>query len=924
MVFGVRGSAVYVAVPDIVAALDLARSVAGDDVKVAVDFGDVESRHGEVTGPPVGRSARLVAMSHPGQVVLSQQAQAALDASGTTGWSVKSLGRHQLRGVDEPLMIYQAVGTGLVQDFPPLVLDRLPPPLPGNHPAIAGYEVREQLGEDEASLLYRAYQHSVGREVTLRSFRQDIVSDRRFIRRFEAEAQRLTRLEHPHILPVLDYWRDPGRAIIVSPRLTVHSLGALDGSPADLDIVVPLVERVGAALAHAHDHGVVHGDLTPAAVVFDTPDTPFVAGLGLASMTTGIVPPPTGRYSAPEAGTGAPTIAGDVFSMGMIIADLLDGRRTPGNGGTVHLDGSLGDVIACATAPDPQARPRSVREIVDELAVAAGRGATALPALTDARNPYKGLGAFGEADAADFFGREALIAELVEQVGSGSLTVVVGPSGIGKSSVVRAGLVPRLRSGAIPDSEQWLITDMFPGTSPFDELAVALARVSTRQPSGLMEALRSGRLSLGDAVARLCDGATVVLVVDQFEELYTHVFAEPERRSFLEMMTTVAGSDPPNLKVIVTLRADFFDRPLEDAAFGGAVRHRIMPVPAMSVSELGDAVRRPASQVGVAVDDELVSAMADEAATEPGGLPLLAYTLAEQFEHREQDRLTLSRYRADGGLVGSIGRRAEDVYLGLSPEARTAARDVFIRLVTVDEDSEDTRRRVRRSELDQLSCGPSVVATVLDAFGRRRLLTFDRDVTSRGPTVEVAHEAILREWERLAGWIDDARSDLLVRRRVDSAAREWDEAGREPSYLLAGARLEQAEDWSSTGALELTETERDFLADSRRTADDQLRAPAPCPPPGRRRPHRRPGHRLGARPRRRRPRSGCPAPGAGEPHQRAGCLGGGRCRRRCRAGGLAGARGLPHVVGSVRGASRRGGVGTPHRRAGLPVGVGHR
>ena len=306
MVFGVRGTAVYVAVPDIVAALDLARSVAGDDVKVAVDFGDVESRHGEVTGPPVARSARLVATSHPGQVVLSQQAQAALDASGTTGWSVKSLGRHQLRGVDEPLMIYQAVGNGLVEEFPALVLDRLPPPVPGGHPAIAGYEVREELGEDEMCVLYRAYQHSVGREVTLRSFRHDIVSDRRFIRRFEAEAQRLALLEHPHIFPVLDYWRDPERAVMVSPRLTVHSLAGVGVSPVDLDVVVPLVERVGAALAHAHDHGVVHGDLTPAAVVFDAPDTPFLTGLGLASMTTGIVPLRTSRVHRSRGGDGGP------------------------------------------------------------------------------------------------------------------------------------------------------------------------------------------------------------------------------------------------------------------------------------------------------------------------------------------------------------------------------------------------------------------------------------------------------------------------------------------------------------------------------------------------------------------------------------------------------------------------------------------
>ena len=283
----------------------------------------------------------------------------------------------------------------------------------------------------------------------------------------------------------------------------------------------------------------------------------------------------------------------DVYSMGMIVADLLDGAR-PGNGGALHIGGSLADVIAAAVAPDPRDRPGSVRDIVDELAAAAGRGVTALPALTDARNPYKGLGAFTEADAADFFGGDTLVDELVERVGSGGLTMVVGPSGIGKSSVVRAGLVPRLRSGALPGSEQWLVTDMFPGASPFDELAAALARVSTRQPSGLIEGLRSGRLSLDDAVGRLADGATVVLVIDQFEELYTHVPSDEERRSFLDMIVGATGSDPVNLKVVATLRADFFDKPLEDAGFGAALRDRIVPVQAMSVSELADAVRRPA------------------------------------------------------------------------------------------------------------------------------------------------------------------------------------------------------------------------------------------------------------------------------------------------------------------------------------------
>ena len=238
---------------------------------------------------------------------------------------------------------------------------------------------------------------------------------------------------------------------------------------------------------------------------------------------------------------------------------------------------------------------------------------------------------------------------------------------------------------------------------------------------------------------------------------------------------------------------------------------------------MAEAVRRPAQLVGVQVGDDLAGIMAEDAANEPGGLPLLQYTLAELFDSRKHDRLTLEDYRGLGGLAGSIGRRAEHVYLELSPEARAATRAVFLRLVTVDEASEDTRRRVRRRELDRLPYGQGAVDTILDAFGRARLLTFDRDAATRGPTVELAHEAILREWDRLVGWIDAARDDLLTRRRVEVAAREWDESGREPSYLLGGARLELTEGWHDRTGLELTDVEDEFLVESRH-AFDVLRA----------------------------------------------------------------------------------------------------
>lgn len=818
-----RGTAAYATFASVLNALEVARRLSQEDLRVAIDHGHVEFRNGDVYGAPVGRSARLVATANPGQILISERARSDLMQQEAAGLRVRPLGRYRIRGIDGESVIFQATPPDAEPAFPPLQLDRLPPPIPSWQPTIAGYELRDRLDENQHGVFYDAYQHSVGREVSILVFHPDFVSDPGFIRRFEAEAQRLTAIDHRHVLPVLDFWREPERAVIVYRAQGFGNLSDPRIRGPDTDMAMSIATGVGRGLASAHEAGVIHGGLAPSWIVFDAEGNPALSGLGLASMTDGVVPPSRNDYVPPESLTATPTPASDIFALGIITAQLLTGREITSQHDLRDVDGPVREVLRRAIDPDPSARYPSVRAFVEDFSrVVRVDGASLFAAsdkLTEARNPFKGLSPFTEPDAGDFFGRHELIAELVECVASDNLILVVGPSGIGKSSVVKAGLIPAIRSGALGGPQDWLVTDMFPGSEPFRELAGALERVAVRAPTDEIERLRAGEISLAGACEHLLGGERCLIVVDQLEELFTHTADGKDRDIFLSMLSELAREPPIGVRVVATLRADFLDRPLDHAEFGSAIRKRIVTVQALSLEELSDAVRLPAEQVGISVDADLVAAITKDAADEPGALPLLQYTLADLFDSRTRDRLTVTDYRGSGGVVGAVGRRAEDVYLELSPDLRATARSIFLSLVTVDEESEDTRRRVRLQELEQLSQGRHHVYEVLEAFGQARLLTFDRSPVSRGPTVELAHEAILREWDRLASWIDAVRDDLLIRRRVATAAREWNGADQDASYLIEGTHLVQTEDWFERTGLVLTGIEQDFLDRSREAFD---------------------------------------------------------------------------------------------------------
>jgi WD40 repeat protein len=302
-----------------------------------------------------------------------------------------------------------------------------------------------------------------------------------------------------------------------------------------------------------------------------------------------------------------------------------------------------------------------------------------------------------------------------------------------------------------------------------------------------------------------------VLVIDQFEEVFTLVASEEEREHFLNLLYQAVTQPENRLKLIITLRADFYDKPLLYENFGSLVQTQTQVILPLKTEELQESITGPARRVGLEFDADLVAAIVSDVRQEPGALPLLQYALTELFEHRDGKRLHLDAYRRSGGVSGALARRAEEVYRELSDEQQEVAEQIFLRLVSPGEGTEDTRRRARYSELVTVQENRKRVQSVLDAFGKYRLLTFDHDVETREPTIEVAHEALIREWKRLKAWLNESRDDLRLQQMLINSMSEWRAAKRDDSYLLRGVRLAQFEEWRRTSDLALSQDEREFL-----------------------------------------------------------------------------------------------------------------
>lgn len=725
---------------------------------------------------------------------------------------------------------------------------------------LKSYEICEQIGAGGFGAVYRAIQQPIGREVAIKVILPEFANKADFVRRFETEAQLVARLEHPHIVPLYDYWREPGGAYLVMRYLRGGSLreSLAQHGAWDAPRVAQMINQVAGALSFAHLQGVVHRDLKSDNIVIDLEGNCYLTDFGIAKHAGGsedqapdtIIGTPA--YMAPELIQGATASPlSDVYAFGILAFEALTGSKpfTDDSPSTLlfrqlndplpqlwdfrdDLPDALDQVLGRATSKDPASRYDTplafARDFLDAVRTSqAGMPATRLTlemrsitaveeALFEPKNPYKGLRAFQQADADDFYGRGSLVEDLLMRLGrSGSdddFLAVIGPSGSGKSSIVKAGLMPRIQQGALDQSLHWLTLEMVPGKHPIEELEAALITIATAEMPDLPAQLRADDRGLLKAIKRIVPDKTVcVLFIDQFEEVFTLVEDEDERRHFLDSLLQAAEDDRSHLKVIITMRADFYDRPLLYAGFGQLIRAHTELVLPLTDRELEEAIVRPAERAGMSLEPGLAQAIIADVLYQPGALPLLQYALTELFERRKHRLLTIDAYREIGGTSGALARRAEELYQSFSTDEHDATRQMFMRLVSFGDGGENTRRRVLQAELLSLESHDLAMQRVIAQFGKYRLLTFDHDPQTRASIVELAHEALIRQWERARTWLEENREALRLYRRLTAAATEWEQSRRDASFLARGTRLQQFDEWSRSSGIEMNQGERAFL-----------------------------------------------------------------------------------------------------------------
>jgi DNA-binding SARP family transcriptional activator/basic membrane lipoprotein Med (substrate-binding protein (PBP1-ABC) superfamily) len=416
-------------------------------------------------------------------------------------------------------------------------------------------------------------------------------------------------------------------------------------------------------------------------------------------------------------------------------------------------------------------------------------------------NPYRGLRAFSEDDADVYFGRESLVAEVLDRLANGpGFVSIVGPSGSGKSSAARAGVTPELRFGG--DT----VVIFQPGSRPLWELAGALDRAGFGTRASLLRRLQSDPGALSESVTR-----PVVLIIDQFEELFT--LGEPDVAfRFGELISSAIRDHSVPLRVVATLRADYYDKPLSIPALAGVFSDSVVSVKPMTPPEIERAVVEPARAAGVDVEPALVAQLIADMGDEPGALPLLQFTLFEMFG-QSRDGLTLDDYRSLGGINGALTGGADQLLAELDQEGKMLAEQLMMRMIQKGRALSTSKPVLLRDLLD-LGVDSVDLQGVLEAFGSRRLVTFDRDA-SGAAVVEMAHEYLISKWPQMELWLDDHGEDLDALHALDAATEEWLVADRSPDYLLRGARLERFLEWQATTTLRLTRSESAFITASR-------------------------------------------------------------------------------------------------------------
>ena len=731
---------------------------------------------------------------------------------------------------------------------------------------IRQYEIIRLLGRGGMAEVHLARDLRLGRLVAIKlltAARPDLGA------RLLTEARATARCHHENIVVIHEVDEHEGHPYMVLEYLEGQTLrqwlrehAVASGQRIQVPPIraVELILPVVRALAYAHEQGIVHRDLKPENVMLTRAGIIKVLDFGLAKLVAAPVLDPgapggdtmpafdssslagTLPYMSPEQlGLGAVDHRTDVWAVGIMLFELVagahpvlgprvspaelrrildDGTPMPSVGERVPELGSLAAVIDRCLIKSPAHRTASARVLLAELeALAPDR--RAVP-VGDDGNPFAGLAAFQEADAGRFFGRDREIDRVVAELRSRPLVAVVGRSGAGKSSLVRAGVIPALkRSG-----EGWDTHVVRPGREPLAALAGVLAHLGSApgagaSGSGLDDHLeRAGESYLrsepGYLGAQLRARATskqrrIALFVDQLEELYTLGASADDRAAFLACLAAVADDPTSPLRVLVAMRWDFLDRLIADHRAGAEVTRALVLLSPMDREGMREALLRPVAASEHRFEPAaLVDRMVDAVADAPGALPLLQFTAARLWERRDRDRrrLTEASYEEIGGVAGALAAHADTVLTGLAAAQQSLARAVLERLVT----PERTRALVSVTELHALDRDRERVDGIVQHLTAMRLVVIERGADGADPTVELVHESLIDRWPQLTRWLDENQDDAAMLARLRAVARDWERSGHPAGLLWTGDAAQEARTWRQRYRGELLPGEQRYLA----------------------------------------------------------------------------------------------------------------
>lgn len=701
------------------------------------------------------------------------------------------------------------------------------------------FEIIGLLGRGGMGQVYLARDTRLGRKVALKFL---LTTSAEATARFLVEARNTARCRHDNIVVVYEADTFEDAPYLALEYLDGRSLAeAIDG-PLPIPRVLTILTAVARALVRAHADGLVHCDLKPENIVLTTDGGVKVLDFGIARILDGARRDEhtcgTPRFMSPEQWGVAPIDhRTDVWALGVIAWELLTGQHPLGNPTMNDLLLAAADLetalprLSSVVPGIPEALDHLVARCLvkrkDQRLGSAAELVALLEALTPGRGrprapeqpPYPGMACFEEDDADRFFGRDREVARVTTRLADTPLVVLAGPSGLGKSSLVRAGVVPALKASGQP----WEAVTLRPGRDPLHALAAAVAPLDGTAAAGLDVAGLAAALGRepGGFGARLrrharARRARVLVFVDQLEELYTLTADASVRTAFAAALTGAADDPRAPVRVVVSVRSDFLDR-----LDGGELRDRLaeglLLLQPMGPAELRAALERPLDATGfrfesAAIVDELVAAIGGQA----GALPLVQFAAARLWDGRDRGRQLLTRaaFDAMGGLTGALASHAEDTVRTLPPAQRARLRAVLTRLVT----AEGTRAVVERGELRSLGAD---VDALVDRLVDARLVAIGGD--DGPPTVELVHESLIAAWPTLRRWRDEDGEDAALVAQIRTAALQWEQRERPPGLLWSGEALDDVRGLLAREHATLAPREYEFLDAGLEVADRAAR-----------------------------------------------------------------------------------------------------